>query len=99
MQVSLFDPGGRGPQWHCIRARIEWCDYTWNPVTGCRHGCSYCYARRIADRFKPQACERPEVNPLECLPRGSGLYYLDVPAQVVGPRRPQAARDAVPQRL
>ena len=65
------------------KSRIEWCDYTWNPVTGCRHGCSYCYARRIADRFKPQACERPEVNPLECLPRGSGLYYLDVPAQVV----------------
>ena len=65
------------------KSRIDWCDYTWNPVTGCRHGCSYCYARRIADRFKPQACERPEVNPLECLPRGSGLYYLDVPAQVV----------------
>lgn len=33
------------------RTKIEWCDYTWNPVTGCRHGCSYCYARRIAHRF------------------------------------------------
>lgn len=65
------------------KSRIDWCDYTWNPVTGCRHGCEYCYARRIADRFKPQACERPEKKPLECLPRGSGLYYLDAPAQVV----------------
>lgn len=65
------------------KSRIEWCDYTWNPVTGCRHGCSYCYARRIADRFKPQACERPAIEPVEYLPRGSGLYYLDVPAQVV----------------
>lgn len=30
---------------------IEWCDMTWNPVTGCLHGCEYCYARRIAGRF------------------------------------------------
>ncbi len=33
--------------------KIEWCDYTWNPVTGCFHGCEYCYARRIATRFQP----------------------------------------------
>ena len=31
--------------------KIDWCDSTWNPVTGCLHGCEYCYARRIADRF------------------------------------------------
>ena len=31
--------------------KIEWCDTTWNPVTGCLHGCEYCYARRIAERF------------------------------------------------
>lgn len=33
------------------KTKIEWCDNTWNPVTGCRHGCEYCYARRIAERF------------------------------------------------
>lgn len=33
------------------KTKIEWCDSTWNPVTGCRHGCTYCYARRIANRF------------------------------------------------
>ena len=31
--------------------KIEWAEATWNPVTGCRHGCEYCYARRIAERF------------------------------------------------
>ena len=30
---------------------IEWAKWTWNPVTGCLHGCSYCYARDIAKRY------------------------------------------------
>jgi len=34
------------------KTAIEWCDRTWNPVTGCEHGCPYCYARKIAERFK-----------------------------------------------
>ncbi|KKM83143.1 hypothetical protein LCGC14_1312310, partial [marine sediment metagenome] len=25
---------------------------TWNPIVGCKHGCKYCYAKRIAKRFK-----------------------------------------------
>lgn len=33
------------------KTKIEWCDSTWNPVTGCKHDCPYCYARRIAERF------------------------------------------------
>lgn len=33
---------------------IEWCDETWNPVTGCSPvsaGCDHCYARRMAYRL------------------------------------------------
>lgn len=30
---------------------IEWAKWSWNPVTGCKHGCQYCYARDIANRF------------------------------------------------
>lgn len=33
------------------QTKIEWCDSTWNPVTGCLHDCPYCYARTIAHRF------------------------------------------------
>ena len=39
------------------KSKIEWCDSTWNPVTGCLHGCQYCYARRIAERFG--GCDHP----------------------------------------
>jgi len=33
------------------RTSIEWCDRTWNPVTGCLHRCEYCYARMVSQRF------------------------------------------------
>ena len=33
------------------KTKIEWCDSTWNPVTGCKHECVCCYARGIAKRF------------------------------------------------
>jgi protein gp37 len=39
------------------KTKIEWCDRTWNPVTGCYHNCPYCYAAKIADRFKPKDAE------------------------------------------
>lgn len=33
------------------KTKIDWCDMSWNPVTGCLHECPYCYARRVAKRF------------------------------------------------
>ena len=34
---------------------VDWASWTWNPVTGCNHGCKFCYAREIANsqRMKP----------------------------------------------
>lgn len=29
--------------------QVDWADFTWNPVTGCRHTCPYCYARHLAN--------------------------------------------------
>lgn len=48
------------------RSRIEWTDFTWNPVVGCSRGCAYCYARRIAKpRGKCQKCRdfKPHLHP------------------------------------
>jgi protein gp37 len=33
------------------KTKIEWCDFTWNPVVGCTGACPYCYARKMAHRF------------------------------------------------
>ena len=33
------------------KSEVEFCDFSWNPITGCRHACEYCYARRQAQRF------------------------------------------------
>ena len=31
---------------------IGWCDFSTNPIFGCNHGCWYCYARKMSQRFK-----------------------------------------------
>lgn len=49
MNIQLGDKG------------INWTDATWNPITGCLHGCSYCYAREIAGRFHRSF--EPEFHP------------------------------------
>jgi protein gp37 len=36
------------------KTKIEWCDWTWNPIVGCSpvsEGCANCYAERIAARY------------------------------------------------
>ena len=35
-----------------IKNSIGWADESWNPVVGCKRVCSYCYAKRLNDRYK-----------------------------------------------
>jgi protein gp37 len=48
---------GDKPVFNRTNDRIEWAAWSWNPVTGCKHGCPYCYARDMARRFYP-----PEIG-------------------------------------
>lgn len=47
------------------KTKIDWCDSSWNPVTGCRHDCAYCYARGIARRFGGKHTENGELHVLD----------------------------------
>ncbi len=64
------------------KTKIDWCDCTWNPVTGCLHGCEYCYAYNIAYRFGSVGTESNSENGYDCeLYEGTGEnHVLDRPA-------------------
>lgn len=72
------------------KTKIDWCDSTWNPVTGCMHGCEYCYARRIAERFgskqKPESIECSVLNaPVRCTDLYSYMRMAGISAGKVQP--------------
>ncbi len=48
-----------------LKSKIDWCDSTWNPVTGCLHGCKYCYAAGIANRFGANISDENKIHELE----------------------------------
>lgn len=73
-----------------LNSKISWCDATWNPVTGCLHGCEYCYARRIAERFgsrqKPESIECSVLNaPVRCTDLYSYMRMNKISAGKVQP--------------
>ena len=43
---------------------ISWASWSWNPVTGCLHGCDYCYARDIATNTRFAAAYPAGFTPL-----------------------------------
>lgn len=56
------------------RTKIEWTDFTWNPVTGCwgpggtaekPNRCAYCYAHKLAARFWVQQYGTSYTEPFE----------------------------------
>ena len=71
------------------KTKIDWCDATWNPVTGCKHGCEYCYARKIAERFggvyyEDELPNRYGEYEVEHLCADGDLHELDYPLRNYG---------------
>lgn len=64
------------------KTKIDWCDSTWNPVTGCLHGCEYCYARGIAKRFGGWTDSDGDMYHDEFFKNESEVRELDKPLQV-----------------
>ena len=61
------------------KTKIEWCDYTWNPIVGCRNACWYCYAKKIYERFYP----REEFSEIHYYPERLKLpYFVKKPSRV-----------------
>jgi protein gp37 len=63
------------------RTKIEWTDYTWNPITGCLHNCWYCYAKKMFTRFHRsfEPTFHPErLNELEKLKKPSKIFVCSV---------------------
>lgn len=58
---------------------ISWAGWSWNPVTGCLHGCDYCYARDIATSQRFASAYPAGFTPLFHCER------LDAPANTIIP--------------
>ena len=73
------------------QSRIEWCDSTFNPISGCLGPrgtgdiCPYCYAARQVRRFEPKASEWPEEGTVHAATHDPRCYIAE---------KPTALRDA-----
>ena len=66
------------------KTKIEWADYTWNPVWGCLNNCRYCYAKKIASRFgKDFSPHWVESNWLKPFPKDTKRVFVNSMSDVM----------------
>ena len=60
------------------KTKVDWAQFSWNPVVGCRNNCPYCYARRMVNRFhrdfQPHWVEK---NFNRAMPRKPSRIFVD----------------------
>ena len=69
-QAALTQPTGKKLNTQ-DNTSIDWAAYSWNPITGCNHDCTYCYARDIANRFYGDLGFDPALHPSRILIPGN----------------------------
>ena len=56
-------PLPKNPVFNQTNDSVDWANWTWNPVTGCEHGCKFCYAREIANSERMAAVYPNKFEP------------------------------------
>lgn len=77
-ETEINKPGK--PVFNQTNDSVSWARWTWNPITGCNHGCKFCYAREIAHSDRMAS-----VYPFQFAPAFHD-YRLEAPANT---KRPQ----------
>jgi protein gp37/ParB-like chromosome segregation protein Spo0J len=67
--------------------QVSWAYWTWNPVTGCLHGCKYCYAREMAVSKRYKKTYPVGFTPLFHHERLNAPVDTDVPQDVATDER------------
>jgi len=79
------------------KTKIEWTDYSWNPITGCLRNCWYCYAKKLFTRFHRsfEPTFYPErLSELRKLRKPAKIFVCSV-ADLFAEWTPEEWRDAV----
>jgi protein gp37 len=64
---------------------VDWASWTWNPVTGCWHGCDYCYARGIAHQTEMAKAYPKQFEPTFHPARLNAPANTSVPKEITRP--------------
>ena len=84
------------------KTKIEWTDYTWNPIKGiCPVGCWYCYARAMYKRFKWDEKVRIDEDEIygDIFPKKPSKIFVCSTFELFHPSVHELIRDAIFARI
>jgi protein gp37 len=71
------------------RTNIEFADFSWNPIVGCRNGCEYCWAKKFNNRYFKTDFQVPQFHEERLNEKIPGLPKVrNYIAQAISPDKP-----------